>query len=236
LGSSPGLRWLAVIQWSAADMVSQATVNAKMAYGFSKAAAALGAPCQLYRPHSIHNPLDPSAWVSTVQAAFRIPNTDYTAPSAYAKPLWWGLFDTSLVQAGDYLLDPTLGCFFVASTEVIHYPLVISCNTSLTISRPAPEAPGADHYEGATLASETVLATAWPASLLNGTKGEASDLRLPGDVRNPWAAILLPPSFPAQIVTGDVAMTVDTSQRRYTLSAAELTGSGWRITGALAGP
>ncbi len=83
---------------------------------------------------------------------------------------------------------------------------------------------------------ETILGAAWPASALNGTKGEKTDIGLPGDTRLAWVLILLPPSFPCQIVAGDVATTNDAQSRRYTLSACELTSLGWRITGALAEP
>lgn len=135
---------------------------------------------------------------------------------------------------GDYLVDANTGTVFIGSTDPIKYPLCVACNATLTITRPTPGAAGAGHYEGDTGADETLLGTAWPASVLNGTKGEKPDMNLPGDTRAAWSAILLPPTFPAQIVTGDVATSNDAKPRRYILSACELTDLGWRLTGALA--
>lgn len=215
-------------------MVSQATINAKINYGLGKAASALGASCEWHRPVGATAPTGVACFRGPVLAAFQIPNTAFTTPSTYAKPLWWGMFDSTLIAPGDYLTDANLGVFFVGSTEPMHYPLCIACNAVLTLSRPEPGAAGASHYEGDNAAGEVALGTAWPASVLNGTKGEKSDVDLPGDSRMPWVAILLPPSFPVQIVTGDIATTNDADPRRYTLSACELTAAGWRITAALA--
>jgi len=72
------------------------------------------------------------------------------------------------------------------------------------------------------------LMTAWPASVLQGAKGEKDGAVLPGDVRLPWWAILLP-AFPgvtlrsADIITDDI-------DRRFIISSAEKTDLGWRIT------
>ncbi len=110
-------------------MVSQATVNAKISYGFGRAASALGAACGWYRFTGLGGPLDPGGFHGPVMAAFQIPNTKFTTPSTYPKPLWWGLFDSTLIAPGDYLVDPNLGTFFVASTEPMHFPLCIACNT-----------------------------------------------------------------------------------------------------------
>jgi hypothetical protein len=215
-------------------MVSQATVNAKVNYGFSKAAAALGAACGWYRWPGLGSPVAPGGWRGAVNAAFQVPNTRFTVPAIHGKPLRWGLFDSTLIAPGDYLSDPNLGMFFVASTEPMRYPLMVACNTVLTLTRPTPAAAGASHYEGDTASDETVLGAGWPASCLNGTKGEKSDIGLPADTRSAWVAILLPPSFPVQILSGDVATTADPQPRRYTLSACELTALGWRITAELA--
>ena len=200
-------------------MVSQASINAKVSHGLGRAANALGAPCGWYR-HGGNNPnvspVAAAAYRGPVTAAFQAPNTQYTSPSTYAKPLLWGLFDSTDVAPGDYLVDANTGTVFVASTDPVRYPLCVQCNAVLTLTRPTPGAAGASHYEGDTGPDETVLGTAWPASVLNGTKGEKPDIPLPGDTRSAWAAILLPPSFPAQLVTGDIATSNDTSSGNST--------------------
>ena len=214
-------------------MVSQATVNAKVAYGFAKAAIALGADCDWYRPTAATAPISTSMQMGVIKAAFQIPNTAYTTPSNYAKPLWWGLFYTALVQAGDYLVDPLLGTYFVASVEPIHYPLCVSCNRVVTVSRPAAVAGfGAQPYSGDVFSTMAPLLTGWPVSLLNGTKGENGSVALPGDVKMPWAAVLMPALPGVTILMGDVL--TDDLGRRFIVSAAELTGLGWRMTAGLA--
>ncbi len=229
-------------------MVSQALVQAKMNYGLGKAAAALGASCQWYRPATATNPLDAGNLRGTLAAAFQIPGNVYVAPSRYAKPEWWGLFDATNVAVGDYLVEPTLGTFFVASLEPVHYPMCVRCNRTATFSRPNPNPPSAPSYApspdgtrvvpsggfygGDVPAQETALATAWPISQLQGTKGEKGVTNLPGDVRMPWIAILVP-AIPGGVVLAEGDRMRDDLGRAWTLSSCELTPLGWRLTAML---
>ena len=128
-------------------MVSQALVQSKLFYGLGKAAAALGASCNWYRGTSATtNPILPGTLLGTIQAAFQVPGNAYTSPSRYAKPEWWGLFDGTNVEVGDYIVEPTLGTFFVASLEPVHYPMCVRCNRVASFARPNPNPPSTPAY------------------------------------------------------------------------------------------
>ena len=92
----------------------------------------------------------------------------------------------------------------------------------------ANTAAGAGTYGGTTSANGTTLLTGWPGSCLTGTKGERGDVTLPDDVKNPWWLIRLPPSAPVTINT-DYILTDDLN-RRYSVSSAEQSPYGWKIT------
>lgn len=210
-------------------MVTQATINAKIGYGFNKAAKVLGASCAWYRPSGAGNPL--ATQFGTIQAAFRQPNTGYMTPSTYSKPLWWGLFDLTTVDPGDYIVEPNMGTFFVASVDAIRNPLCIACNQTITITRPGNQTPGSTYYGGVW--TESTVMTSWPASVLQGTKGEKGEVSLPGDVRLSWVQILVPYAG-VELLPGDVVTTAETIPMAYTISSRELTNLGWRLSAALA--
>ena len=83
-------------------------------------------------------------------------------------------------------------------------------------------------YGGDTPQTEALLMQNWPASVLQGTKGEQNDAKLPGDVRTPWWAILMPDYNGILLRTSDILK--DELGRRYIISSAELTDMGWRLT------
>jgi len=216
-------------------MVSQALVQSKVYYGLGKAAAALGASCPWYRPNGVGAALASPNQIGTMNAGFQIPGANYMQPSRYAKAEWWGLFDGN-AQVGDYLIEPRLGTFFIASLEPIHYPQCIRCNATLTFSRPGAGQPGLTYYGGDVTATETPLITSWPASVLQGTKGNEGELRNPGDLRLPWFIILLPPTPGVELLPSDMVKSDDAIPRLFTLSSCELSALGWRLTASLANP
>ena len=216
--------------------MDQPTIQARINHGNAIATRFLGAPFTQYRPTSVTNPVSGTP-VATLQCAFD-PDAafSFARPSGYSKPIYYGLFDGTNVRVGDYLVSATQGTFFVAGYEPIKPWLCASCNRTLTIKRTAlPPATGLDpNYSGRTWPTDTSLMTGWPASILQGTKGEQApaSLRLPGDAREPWWNILLP-AYPGVILNmGDHA--TDDLARGYTISSAELTGLGWRLTASLA--
>ena len=209
-------------------MSIQAQINA----GYGIAASVLGTPCPQYRATSPANPL--STQIGTLQAAFDVdPKFSFAKPSAYGKAFWYGLFDPTNCLVGDYLVGPA-GTFFIASIEPLHPTECVQCNHVLSFTRPTSNrALGRVHgLDGDTRSTETPTMTGWPASLLQGTKGEKPDTGIPGEARDPWFAVLLPAVTGVSIDTDDI--TTDENGNRYQISSTELTPKGWRLSMELA--
>lgn len=219
-------------------MVSQALVQAKVNYGFGKAAAAVGSTCQWYRPSGTGPAIGGATWLGTIPVLFdTAPDMLMKAPSRYAKDDdWYGAFDATNVCVGDYFTDPKLGTFFVAAIEYLKPSRLVRCNRVITVARPGSPAPGPAYYGGDVSADESTLITSWPASIVQGTKGEKGEVNLPGDIRLPWFNIILPLSVPVQIKTADNVTDDQAIPIRYTISSAEQTPLGWRFTAGAALP
>ena len=67
----------------------------------------------------------------------------------------------------------------------------------------------------------------WPASVLQGSKGEHNPTGLPLDVKNPWWLALLSASSGLTIKLGDVVD--DEDGNTYWVHQAEPTDLGWRL-------
>ncbi len=210
--------------------MNSAIIQTQIYKGYGAAAAVLGSVYSQYRPTNALAPI--GAAIATPNVAFNAEDMQFKRPSKYGKPTWFALFDASAAQVGDYLVGGE-GAFFIAAMQLMLPVLVVSCNRTIAVSRPQQQTGiGAVSYGGNTVAAETPLMTGWPASVLQGTKGEKSDVALPGDTRTPWWSILLPyftgiTIMPADIITDDLG-------RRYVVSSPELTDLGWRITASMA--
>ncbi|TCG09356.1 hypothetical protein BZM27_06025 [Paraburkholderia steynii] len=204
-----------------------AKLQAKVWKGYSLAAKRIGPAYNLFRPIAAINPFS-NGPIATLNASFNAEDMTYGRPNKYGKPTWFALVDGSQTQVGDYLSnnDQT---FFIAAMQPILPILAVDCNRTINVLRPQQQSGfGAQPYGGDTAAGETALMTGWPASVLQGTKGEKNEVNLPGDVRNPWWQILMP-AFPG-VVIGTADILTDDLQRRYSVSSAEATDLGWRIT------
>lgn len=205
-----------------------ATLRARIYAGYGKAALRLGYTVSQYRPASASNPTSGAA-LATFPASFNAEDMRYSKPNKYGHPTWWGVFDGRLTQVGDYLKNAQDGTYFVAAQQQALPILLVQCNRTITVMRPQQQTGvGALGYGGDTDATETPLMTAWPASVLQGTKGEKGGVNLPGDVRDPWWSILLPHYGTVQMRSGDVI--TDDLSNKYIISSAELTDLGWRLT------
>lgn len=206
-------------------------IEAAIAKGRGKAASVLGRTFSLYRPA---DPLAPMATVNTMLPCLFTPQPDaYRAPNLPAKPWWYGEFDTRITRPGDILVGAA-GTWFIFDQQQYTAPICVGANHKLRFLRPTSAEPGADFYGGDIAASETPLMTGWPASVLQGTKGEAGDTKLPGDPRTPWVAIIVPSFQGVQLMLGDIAYDDAPAPRRYVLSSVEQSAFGYRITAAYA--
>jgi hypothetical protein len=208
-----------------------AGIQAKINRGYGIAARYLGAPFKQYRPTDPMNPL--GNLLGTVMADFDIdPAFSHKAPSKYGNPIYYGLFDATSVVPGDYLVG-TDSTFAVVGMEPNKPPICISCNRTVDFIRPQPAPIGPDFYGGDQRGGgEVPLMSGWPASELQGIRGEKGPNPLPGDTRMPWTAILVP-AFAGVTLEASDRMSDDIG-RFWTLSSTELTNLGWRITAILA--
>jgi hypothetical protein len=205
-----------------------AKIEAKIQRGNGISAKILGGVYDQYRPFTTDAVMSNTNYLGIMNARFD-PDFRFGArkPNLYGHPLWGVLADRTLMKVGDYLDGPE-GTFFIVTMQGLLPTAAVSCNTTVTVSRPVAASPGPDYYGG----NQTLLPiiTSWPASVLQGTKGERGNLNLPGDVRLPWKQILLP-SFPGvQILFGDAIVDNQTAPIGYTVSGAELTDTGWRLS------
>lgn len=196
--------------------------------GYGKAAQYIGLPFAQHRPVGATNPLTASPLNAALLASFNAEDMKYGRPNKYGKATWYCLADGRLLQVGDYLIGNGQ-TFFIAALQSILPILAVECNTTLNITRPQVQTQvgGITDYEGTTAANESPLMTGFPASVLQGSKGEKGDFQLPGDVRNAWWIVLFPYAG-VTLRSGD--LIYDFIGRRYVISSAELTDAGWRLT------
>lgn len=211
--------------------MNAAGIQAKINRGEGIAAATLGTPYDQYRPAGTGAPLVSGNHLGVLNC-WAQQDFDFRSrrPNLYGHPVWALLCDRTLLAVGDYIQGAE-GIFFVIAMQALTATAAVSCNQIVTVSRPTEGAPGANYYGG--VQTTTPIITAWPASVLQGTKGERGDVNLPGDVRAPWVAILLPAGTP-QIRSGDIVTDAQAIPMRYVVSGAEQTDLGYRITAAQA--
>ena len=202
-----------------------ATLQGKIYKGYAMAAGKIGIAHTQYRPLSATAPL--ANQIGSVLSHFRV-DDKFAKPNVYGKALWLAYLDGRLTKVGDYLIGPS-GTFFIAAQQALLPILVVNCNHTITLSRVAPPTGvGGLGYDADTPAAETAYMTGWPASILKGAKGEANEVGLPGDVRQPWWDCLLP-AFPGVLVE-PADIVFDEQGNRYITSVCELTDLGWRLT------
>lgn len=210
--------------------MNAAKIEAKIQRGNGKAAKILGVVCDQYRAATSGPVMVTTNLLGIVMARF---DQDFQfgarKPNLYGHPTWGVLADRTMLAVGDYLIGSE-GTFFLIAQQSLLPTAAVSCNRVISISRPTGPTPGSNAYGGVN--NHTPIVTSWPASVLQGTKGERGDVQLPGDVRMPWVSILIPAPPGVQIRFGDVVTDDQATPIRYTISGAELTDLGYRITAA----
>jgi hypothetical protein len=198
----------------------------KIHIGYGKAAKRIGFDYQQFRATSAYNPLTSTA-LQTLSASFTT-NFKYSAPNKYGQATWLGLFDGRSFEPGDFLVGHQ-GTFFIAAMQDTLPIYCVQTNRVVSVLRVGMDAGvGLGGWASDTPANEAILMQGWPASVLQGTKGESNPTNLPGDVRTPWWLILMP-AWPGVVLrTSDIVR--DELGRKYVISSAELTDMGWRIT------
>jgi hypothetical protein len=195
--------------------------------GQAHGAAKAGLPYQVFRPYSAFDPLSAEPIVTGLPALFGA-NPKFSTFNSFGKAIWYGYWDGTQTQQLDLLVGDRT--FYVAAQQPLAPILVVEAPRLVDIRVPFQQT-GAGFqktYGGNTAAQETVIMQGWPASILQGTKGENTFVTLPDDIRAPWWGILMP-AFP-DVKLESSFIVQDDLGRRFTISSAELTDMGWRIT------
>lgn len=200
---------------------------AKVNQGNGKAAKHLGGTACHYRAVSPFNPLDAQPQ-RELSASFAAGNS-YIRSARFGQATWIGIFDAAGFEAGDILVS-TGGTFYVAAMPLLQPILCVRTERLVSIRRTvqAGNDTGLKDYSGTTAASETLIMSGWPASILLSRSGEHSPLKLPGEMRSAWHIMLMPAFKGVSLQTGD--FVTNEAGQRYIISGTELTDMGWRLT------
>jgi hypothetical protein len=201
-----------------------ATIQTKIYAGYAKAAPHIGMPYDLYRPADPMAPL--ATRLATITASFNVGGS-FRQPNRASNPLWQCIADGARLKPGDYLIGGST--FFIASMQPLLPIQAVECHRILSVHRLAlPGGFGSLGYNRGIGPSEVLRLQGWPVSLLSGSRGGRSEVGPPGDTRQPGYQALMPAWPGIDIAPGDIC-TCDLG-RRYSVSACELTGLGWRLT------
>jgi hypothetical protein len=210
--------------------MNAAQITAKINHGNSRVATVLGKAASQYRPASTTGPVIAAGNLvqSGLMVSYNAQDMAYRRPNLPGKSLWYAVLDATLVQEGDYLVSID-GTYFIAGMQTMLPILAVQCNRVVSIYRPAQSGVGILPYGGETPNNETTICTGFPASVLQGSKGDKSLVNLPGDIRIPWWAVQLPNLPGAVTLRNDDVMTDDLG-KRYKISSCEQTDYGWRLS------
>ena len=208
------------------NAIDQDRLNSLIAGGLATAGNMLGSAYGIFRADSQLNPLSGSPVATTIGIFDADPALTLNSPEYRHANQALFVGDTSLLQAGDYLVGQQT--WFVAHIEALRPASCVICNRTLTVSMPAvASATGANSYGGATAASDAVVASGWPASVLTKTHIEIDPTRLPSDTKTSYFEVLMP-TIPGVELSFGLLLEDETGQN-YVIAAAELSLSGWRL-------
>jgi len=192
------------------------------------AARKIGASTDAYRPSGASTPLDPVNRFLRLPAAFSGIDGNFGRAVGYGSSLWHGFFDAAYTRPGDYLVQG-YDVWFVAAQQRLLPVLCVQTNRVISFTRPpAPTATGANSYGGMVASTNMPLLTNWPASVLGASGAGHPEADLPGDSTVPYWTVLFP-AWPG-VILQPADLLSDDLGRNATVSAAELTELGWRVT------
>ena len=220
-------------------MANAATIQARVAFGYAKAATILGPTFTLYRPAGAGAVIVTGNVVTTLPVVIASDaRLMATAPIASKDDHAFAGIDATIAHAGDYIVGSRVVAgssppetWYVESIDTPSVARVVRCNRVLSFYRPGSPVPGASFYGGDLTATESQLLTQWPSCTVPGTKGEKSDADLPGDTRLPWVVITLPLGVPVAFRAADFA--VDDLGQRYLVSQSLASARGLYLTASL---
>jgi hypothetical protein len=192
-----------------------------IAKGSGVSARKLGSPYRVYRPRGANQPTRPQNRVIDICAAFSAEGSGPPQGTDYGQALWWGSFDSSYTQTGDYLVGGNATYFIARQWPGLPIQCVLT-NRVVTIVRPLPATQG--NYSGFFASPGELVISDWPASLLE-SGGHNVPLR-PTETRlGNWDLLL--PCLPGSLMAADVV--TDDLGGHYVVGSAERSSLGWRV-------
>lgn len=217
-------------------MVNFARIQNKIYKGYGKAAERLGSTHAIYRSASAINPIQNPNLIGNQLISV---DQDFTYVKArkYGDPTWQFMAEDGLsLQKFDFMVNSQNTYYIVdiKPVERLNPPICVECNTTLTITRPYDALiPGNNPPVSYQIGSAQALYTNCPASLIEGSRGDNQNMKLPTSVRMPLYKILLPFLGNVELKSGDIIQ--DAKNIRYALTSIELTGLGYRLQAAIQG-
>jgi len=200
----------------------------RLAYGAGCAARRVGFLHDAYRPNGPVPPIDLANRFLRLCVGYVLPGGSVGAPAGFGVPFRQAWADWSYLQVGDYLAGPE-GVVFVATIEPPKPMLVVMTNSVVSLARPAPPVlAGLNPYGAVLPASETVLLSCFPASLLVGGIDDRTRAGLPDDTKVPGFTALLPAIDSVQPHVADI-LSNDCGERFVTTAVERLNGV-WRLS------
>jgi len=194
-----------------------------------RAAAHIGAPHDLLRPANTLEPLAPPNRILKLNAQFLPLGGRHTHPVVFGENLWEGIFDAAYSRPGDLLRNIDNGTVhFIAAQQPLLPVLCVHAARRLVITRAAAAStPGLNAYGATVTATDTVLASDWPAAIVVGGGQGTGQSGIAADVPAGTWQILLPVSLNVALRIGD--RLTDDLGRIAVIATAELTDLGWRL-------
>lgn len=215
-------------------MVDFARVQNRIYYGYGKAATRLGTSHAVYRSADGNNPIQSANFLFN-QLISVDQNLKYTSARKYGDAVWQFLPENGLVlQNYDYFVSPSSINYFIVDIipdDRLTPPTCVECNGIITLYRPVnTRTPGTNAYQAFDPSTAPQILINCPASILEHSRTDGGNMKLPTSVKLPFYSILVPEFDDIIVKTGDVI--VDDKGRRLAVINAERTKkvSGFRIT------
>lgn len=192
--------------------------------GYGLAARFLGVPFNHYRPMNTGIVRTNYNLIEQLNFGYdRDPLFSHKEPQHYGVQQYFGMFDQTNTQIGDYFSDEGDNTFFVNNIEPIKPVMIMRCNRVVTVQRPSGNSAISNGYGGNT--TPTTILTGWPCSVVSGGVGGKNEADTPESVKDKGVQIYLPYYVP--IDTYDVI--IDDLNRRYVVAENEQTELGYRL-------
>ena len=205
------------------------TLQDRINRGQGRAARHIGAPHDLLRPANTLEPLAPANRILKLHAQFLPLGGRHTHPVVFGENMWEGIFDAAYTRPGDLLRNIDNGTVhFIAAQQPLLPVLCVHAARRLAISRAAAAStPGLNAYGATVTATETVLASFWPAAIVVGGGQGTGQSGIAADIPSGTWQVLLPVSLNVTLRIGD--RLTDDLGRIAVIGSTELTDLGWRL-------